>query len=251
VVALSAVAVTTLAGAVPVGAVAPGTARGVVVAETTTTDVNPTTTTPPTTTTTPPTTTSTSTTTTTPPTTTTSSSTTTTSTTLAPLIATDTSSKTPWALIIVIVVLVLAIGLVVLLLAARKRRGVEEAWRRAVVPALSDAQLARATLLSDNAVSDDAEVRGAVAIQVERAAMALDHTERSAPDPEAGAMATTASGALRGLAFAIEADRLLRHGTAAPTGMQLAQADEARRARSAELTSALVRLSTRIGSAPG
>jgi hypothetical protein len=249
--ASQAVGAATLTGAGPAGSVAPGTARAVVVAETTTTDVNPTTTTtpPPTTTTTPPTTTST-TTTTTPPTTTTSSSTTT-STTLAPLIATNTSSKTPWALIIVIVVLVLAIGLVILLLAARKRRGVEEAWRRSVVPALADAQLARASLLSDNAVSGDAEVRGAVAVQVERAATALDHTVRSAPDPEAGAMATTASGALRGLAFAIEADRLLRHGTAAPTGMQLAEADEARRARSAELTSALVRLSTRIGSAPG
>ena len=109
----------------------------------------------------------------------------TTSTTLAPLIATNTSSKTPWALIVVIVVLVLAIGLIILLLAAR-RRGSEAAWRKAVVPALSDAQLARASLLSDNAVSDDAEVRGAVAVQVERAVVALDHTVASAPDPEAG-----------------------------------------------------------------
>jgi hypothetical protein len=33
--------------------------------------------------------------------------------------------------------------------------------------------------------------------------------------------------------------------------MQLAQADEARRARTGELNSALVRLSTRIGSVPG
>ena len=114
--------------------------------------------------------------------------------------------------------LVLAIGLVILLLAARRRRGVEAAWRRAVVPALSDSQLARASLLSDNAVSEDAEVRAAVAVQVERAAVALDHTVPTAPDPEAGAMATTAASALRGLAFAVEADRLLRHGTAAPTG---------------------------------
>ena len=92
-------------------------------------------------------------------------------------------------------------------------------------------------------ISDDAEVRGAVAVQVERAAVALDHTEATAPDAEAGRMATTAASALRGLAFAIEADRLLRQGTAAPSGMQLAEADEARRARSSELTSALVRLS--------
>ncbi len=238
----------TRAGVDPAGA-ATARAPALEVAVTTTvvtptTDTLPTTTTTttPTTTTSPPTTTSSST-------TTTSSSTTTT--TLAPTAATNTSSKTPWALIIVIVVLVLAIGLVILLLAARKRRGVEQAWRRGVVPALSDAQLARASLLSDNAVSDDAEVRSAVAVQVERAAVALDHSVPTAPDPDAGAMATTAAGALRGLAFAIEADRLLRHGTAAPTGLQLAEADEARRARSSELTAALVRLSARVGSATG
>ena len=122
-----------------------------------------------------------------PSTTTTSSSTTTT--TLAPLIATNTSSKTPWALIVVIVVLVLAIGLILVLLAARRRKGVEASWRKAVIPALSDAQLARASLLSDNAVSGDSEVRSAVAVQVERAAVALDHTVPTAPDPEAGQMA--------------------------------------------------------------
>jgi hypothetical protein len=154
-------------------------------------------------------------------------------------------------LIILIVVLVLAIIGIILLLAARRRRGVEATWRKAVVPALSDAQLARESLLSGNAVSDDPEVRGAVAVQVERASVALEHAVPGAPDPQAGNLATSAAGALRGLAFAIEADRLLRHGTAAPSGMQLAQADEARRARAAELNSALVRLSTRIGSAPG
>jgi hypothetical protein len=252
---VSALLVTTGGGALigmgPASAAGPAVPAQLV-AVTTTTAVTPTTDTSPTTTTTaPPTTTTTV-----PPTTTTSrpertttTSSSTTTTTLAP--TTTTSSKTPWALIIVIVVLVLAIVLVVLLLAARKRRAVEAAWRKAVVPALSDAQLARASLLSGNAVSDDAEVRGAVAVQVERAAVALEHTVATAPDAEAGGMATTAASALRGLAFAIEADRLLRQGTAAPSGMQLAEADEARRARSSELTSALVRLSARIGSAPG
>jgi len=251
---VSALLVTTGGGALigmgPAAAAGPAVPAQLV-AVTTTTAVTPTTDTSPTTTTTAP-----PTTTTVPPTTTTSrpertttTSSSTTTTTLAP--TTTTSSKTPWALIIVIVVLVLAIVLVVLLLAARKRRAVEAAWRKAVVPALSDAQLARASLLSGNAVSDDAEVRGAVAVQVERAAVALEHTVATAPDAEAGGMDTTAASALRGLAFAIEADRLLRQGTAAPSGMQLAEADEARRARSSELTSALVRLSARIGSAPG
>ncbi len=130
----------------------------------------------------------------------------------------NTSSKTPWPLIVVIIVLVLAIVLVVVLMRSRRRKALEAEWRRAVVPALSDAQLARESLSSGNAVSDDPELRGAVSMQVERAAAALDGAARKAPDPQAGSMATAAAGALRGLAFAVEADRLLRHGTSAPDG---------------------------------
>jgi hypothetical protein len=159
-----------------------------------------------------------------------------------------TSTKTPWGLIALIVVLVIAIVVVAILLRSRKKRAVETQWRHAVTPALSDAQLARQSLLSGNAEAEDEGVRGAVAVQVERAAVALERTVPSAPDPEAGNMATTAAASLRGLAFAIEADRLLRHGTSSPSGVQLAQADDARRARGTELQAALVRLSTRIGS---
>jgi hypothetical protein len=146
--------------------------------------------------------------------------------------------------------LVAAIVLVALLLRSRKKRGLEEDWHRAVVPALSDAQLARQSLLSGNAVSDDAQLRGAVEVQVEKAASALEHTVSAAPDPQAAALATSAATALRGLAFAIEADRLLHHGASPPSGLQLAQADEARRARNTELSTALARLSARIGSKP-
>ncbi|HEV3367231.1 MAG TPA: hypothetical protein VG054_07165 [Acidimicrobiales bacterium] len=198
----------------------------------TTTTIPPSTTTVPTTTSTVPTTTSTV------PTTTT---------TLAP---THTSNQTPWALIGVIIALVAAIVLVALLLRSRKKRGIEEDWHSAVVPALSDAQLARQSLLSGNAVSDDAPLRGAVEVQVEKAASALEHTVSAAPDPQAAALATSAATALRGLAFAIEADRLLHHGASPPSGLQLAQADEARRARNTELSTALARLSARIGSKP-
>lgn len=210
----------------------------------TTTTVAPTTTTtmPTTTTTTVPVTTSTR-----PPRTTTSTAHPTTTTTPK----TTSSSQTPWGLIALIIVLVLAILLVLLLMRARRRKGLEAAWRRAAVPALSDAQLARESLLSGNASSPDAEVRGAVSVQVERAAAALDGAARAAPDPDTGSVATGAAGALRGLAFAVEADRLLRQGTSAPTGLQLAQADEARRARASELGTALARLSARIGSGAG
>jgi hypothetical protein len=237
----------TVGVAAPSGAAPSPTEHAPTVLVDTTTTEPPTTTVAPTTTTEPATTTTTvpATTTSRPATTTTSESSTTSTT--APIIApAPTSSKTPWALIIVIVVLVLAILAVILLLMSRKRKGIEAAWRRTVVPALSDAGLARESLLSGNAMSDDPELRGAVGVQVERAATALDHAVSTAPDEDAGALASSAAVSLRGLAFAIEADRLLRHGTAAPSGAQLAQADEARRARDAELHTALARLSTRI-----
>jgi hypothetical protein len=241
---------------VGVAGASPATARSgpgavlVVDTSTTTEPATTTTTVPPTTTTTEaPTTTTTE-----PTTTTTEASTTTTepatTTTSTPLTGTK-SSSTPWGLIVLIVVLVILIVVIALVLVARKKRGAEAEWRRAVVPALSDAQLARDALLSGNAESEDPEVRGAVAVQVERAATALDRSVRSAPDEQAGAMASAGAEAVRNLAFAIEADRLLRHGTSSPTGMQLAQADEARRSRGTELNTALARLSARISTKNG
>ncbi|HEY7917478.1 MAG TPA: hypothetical protein VIC86_10925 [Acidimicrobiales bacterium] len=236
------------AGAAPGGVHAPGVVMAAAAPTDTSSTTTSTTAPPPTTTTTAPPTTTIEAATTTRPVPTTATTTPVTTTTVA---GQTTSSTTPWALIGVIIALVLAIVLVALLLRSRRRRGVESDWRRSVTPALSDARLARESLLSGNATSDDPEVLGAVSIQVERAAVALERTVAIAPDPQAGGMATSLAGALRGLAFAVEADRLLRHGTSAPSGAQLAQADEARRARTAELNTALARLSTRVGPAPG
>ncbi|HEY2593613.1 MAG TPA: hypothetical protein VGK33_06910, partial [Chloroflexota bacterium] len=53
------------------------------------------------------------------------------------------------------------------------------------------------------------------------------------------AVTTRAAESLRGLAFAVEADHLMRSGGEHPTGAQLAAADAARRSRSAELDVAL------------
>ncbi len=167
---------------------------------TTTTTLAPTTTTaPPVTTTTEP-----ATTTTEPPPTTSSTHPAHTSTTTVPTTTTtspaskSTSSKTPWGLIALIVVLVAAIVLVVVLLRSRKKKSVEAGWHRAVVPALSDAQLARDAVLSDNAMSGDPGLRGAVDVQVDKAATALERVARTAPDPDASALATEAAAALRG-----------------------------------------------------
>ena len=237
----------------PAGATPAPPVRAVLVATTTTVPGSTTTTTstqPPSTTTmtTPTTSTVPTTTTTTTPTTSTTHPSTTTTTTVP---ASTTSSTTPWPLIALVAVLVLAIIGVILLYVSRTKRSAADAWRRRALPALSDARLAREALLTPSAVADDAELRGAVAVQVERAATALDHTGSTAPDPAAGGPATTAAGALRGLAFAIEADRLLRNGTAPPTGVQLAQADAARRDRDAELQGAHTRLQSRVTPASG
>lgn len=228
----------------PAGATsAPRHAAVLVVTTTSTLPATTTTAAPSTTTTVPPTTTTTtsSTTTTTLPVTTTTSTHPSTTTTTSPPTAVP-ASGTPWGLIALIVVLILAIVGVILLWTSRNKRAALDAWRRRARPALSDARLAREGLLSPSAVADDPELRGAVAAQVERASTALEHAATTAPDPAAGGSAATAAAALRGLAFAIEADRLLRHGAGTPSGVQLAQADQARRDRDAELGAALGRL---------
>ena len=151
------------------------------------------------------------------------------------------------ALIIVGIVVVLAVILLLILLSRRKRIEALSAWRRSVFPAVSDAHLARDALLSPNAMSDDAELRGAVEVQVDRSARALEQAALTAPDEAAQSATNSVARSLRGLAFAVEADRLLRHGAGAPTGTQLAEADDARRTRLAELDSSLARLSAQLG----
>ncbi|HEY1987959.1 MAG TPA: hypothetical protein VGG43_00690 [Acidimicrobiales bacterium] len=150
-------------------------------------------------------------------------------------------------LIIVAIVVVLAVILLLLLLSRRKRIQTQSAWRRAVFPAVSDAHLARDALLSANAMSDDPELRGSVEVQVDRSARALEQAALTAPDEATQSATNSVARSLRGLAFAVEADRLLRHGAGAPTGTQLAEADDARRSRLAELDSSLAGLSARLG----
>ena len=217
---------------------------------TTTTSTVPDTTTTTTSTTLPTTTTTTTTsptTTTRPPHPTTTTKPTTTTTTTKPAVVHHHSTSTPWGLVALIVVLVLAIILVTVLLVVRRNRVRQGTWRRAVVPALSDARLARDALLSGNAESDDERLRADVRLQVERAATALEATVDRAPDPEEADAVRSVASSLRGLAFAIEADRLLHHGANAPSGAQLAEADTARRDRGAELDRAIARLAARVG----
>jgi hypothetical protein len=207
---------------------------------TTTTAVVTPTTIAPTTTTVPPTTAPTTTTTTLPattttrerPTTTTSSSTTTTT------IAKSTTSSKTWGWVLLAVVIALAALLVGLLIARSKRQGREVDWERSVRPAITAAELARELVLSQSD-TDDAQRRAHVGAQVDDAVDGLERAGAAAPDETHRALCMRCADSLRGLAFAVEADHLMRSGGATPTGEQLASADSARRNRSTELNAAL------------
>jgi hypothetical protein len=139
------------------------------------------------------------------------------------------------------IVIVLAIVLVALLIARNRRLAREAAWGRSVLPALTAAELARELVLTQTA-DDDPQRRASVGVQVDEAVSALERAAASAPDEEERALCTRCAESLRGLAFAVEADHLMRAGGDHATGEQLAAADAARRHRAAELDAALAQL---------
>jgi hypothetical protein len=159
--------------------------------------------------------------------------------------ATASSSSTPWGWIILAVVLVLAVILVAVLIGRSKRQGREADWQRAVRPALTAAELARDLILSQSE-NDDAQRRASVGVQVDEAVEGLERAAESAPDELSRNMCTRSAESLRGLAFAVEADHLMRSGGEHPTGEQLAAADAARRNRSAELAANLLELRSAV-----
>jgi uncharacterized protein HemX len=231
-----------------------GTGAGTAWAQDTTTTIEPTTTT----TLAPPTTTSSTTTTTAPPTTTstthaatttTHESTTTTHPTTTTTRATSSSSTTPWGWIILALVLVLAAILVAVLIGRSKRQGREADWQRSVRPALTAAELARDLVLSQSE-NDDAQRRASVGVQVDDAVEGLERAAENAPDDLSRNMCTRSAESLRGLAFAVEADHLMRSGGEHPTGEQLAAADAARRNRTAELQANLLELKAAVTPPP-
>ena len=159
--------------------------------------------------------------------------------------ATTTSSSTPWGWILLAVVIVLAAILVALLIARTRRQGRVVGWERSVRPAVTAAELARELVLSQSDADDD-QRRATVAAQVDEAVDGLERAAGSAPDETHRVLSTRGAESLRGLAFAVEADHLMRSGGATPTGEQLASADSARRNRSAELDAALEDLKAAI-----
>lgn len=143
------------------------------------------------------------------------------------------------------VVIALAALLVGLLIARSKRQGRELDWERSVVPAVTAAELARELVLSQSE-TDDPQRRANVGVQVDDAVEGLERAAAAAPDEAHRALTMRSADSLRGLAFAVEADHLMRSGGQTPTGEQLASADLARRNRSTELNAALADLKVAI-----
>ena len=200
-----------------------------------------TTTAPPTTTTTVPPTTATTTSTTLAPTTTTTHHHETTTTTTQPVTTTThatSSSSSAWGWVLLAVVIVLAALLVTWLILRTRRQGRVANWKRSTAPAIAAAELARELVLSQSP-SDDEQRRANVGVQVDEAVAGLERAADTAPDDASRALSTRSAESLRGLAFAVEADHLMRSGGTHPSGEQLASADAARRNRSAELDIAL------------
>jgi uncharacterized phage protein gp47/JayE len=101
-------------------------------------------------------------------------------------------------------------------------------------------------LLADTAQRDDPDRRAAIDAQVERAADALGRLADSAHDDAARLPCSSAAESLRGLMFALEADRLLRAGQRPPTAEQLSQADGAVRTTAAQLNASLAELDAQL-----
>ena len=111
---------------------------------------------------------------------------------------------------------------------------------------MAAAELARELVLSQTD-ADDPQRRASVGVQVDEAVTGLERAAATAPDEaQSGAVHAVPAESLRGLAFAVEADHLMRSGGEHPTGEQLASADAARRNRAAELAAALGQLKAAI-----
>jgi hypothetical protein len=159
------------------------------------------------------------------------------------------SSSTPWGWIILAIVLALAALLLILLIARNRRQGREAVWERSARPAVASAELARDLVLSQTE-SDDPQRRANVAAQVDDAVDGLERAAASAPDDTTRGLSERCADSLRGLAFAVEADYLMRSGGEHPTGQQLAAADQAKRNRMAEFDAALQQLKAAVTPQP-
>ena len=160
------------------------------------------------------------------------------------IVAQSDTSSTPVGWIIGGVVALLLVVLVVLFSRSRSRRRARETWKTEVEPVLAQTTMVRDRLVG--AQSQDPAGRAAITEQLQSVTSSLARVANSAPTDELTAAANAVGENLRGLSFAQEASDLLRSGTAAPSGEQLARADQDSRTQLAQLDAAIATLRAQI-----
>ena len=155
----------------------------------------------------------------------------------------DSSTPVGW-IIGGVVALLLVVLAVVLFSRSRSRRRARDTWRTEVEPVLAQTTMVRDRLVG--AQSQDPAGRAAITEQLQSVTSSLARVANSAPSDELTAAANAVGENLRGLSFAQEASDLLRSGTAAPSGQQLARADQDSRTQLAQLDAAIATLRAQI-----
>jgi hypothetical protein len=151
------------------------------------------------------------------------------------------SSAAVWAWVLGgIAVVALIVAGVAAAMGSKRRREAGDAWVPQARAGLENASLARSLLVAQPTGGDDQVTQ--VRAQAEDAARALDRVASTAPDEARRQAASSVAEGLRGVLFCLEAEHLLRSGATPPTAAQLAEADVARRRRTAELDASLAQL---------
>jgi hypothetical protein len=135
-----------------------------------------------------------------------------------------------------------ALGLIVtaaILWIMRRRKGAaDQAWRTNTRPLVAEAALARGLILDPPAPAA-ADRSDTVDGEIQRIVGQLDGRAREAPIPESGQAAANVSSAIQGLAYAVQAARLVRDPARVVTAEELEQADNAVTVRIQQLDEAI------------
>jgi hypothetical protein len=162
------------------------------------------------------------------------------------IIAQSNTSTTPVGWIIAgVVALLLVVLALILVLRSRSRRRTSETWKIEAEPVLTQVAMIRDRLVT--AQGQDSAGRSAINEQLQSVTSSLARVANSAPTEELTAAANAVGENLRGLSFAQEASDLLRAGPTAPSGEQLARADEASRTQLTRLDAAMASLRAQMG----
>ena len=160
------------------------------------------------------------------------------------------SSSTPWGWIILAIVLLLAAVLVAVLIGRSRRTGSGKRLAALGAPGLGGGRTGPGSGPVADRATTTPSAGPASASRWRRPSTAWSGSASSAPDDLGRNIAARSAESLRGLAFAVEADHLMRSGGEHPTGEQLAAADATRRGRAAELEANLLELKAAVTPPP-